>query len=275
MLRHHLASAFVPAPSVVFKAPFFFLEIENVLKDGQRQVEIISRGFDPLHGIQVQTHYLMDRERLVVAGIDYTLRLARSGTFMGSASRDLIVGTQGNNRIFSSAGDDYVKGFTGHDSLWGGLGHDTLVGGAGHDVLDGETGEDWLFGDLGNDTLRSWSGADQLFGGDGHDVFLIGFSAADRSAQGITALQAGQGHDLYQFDFSQGLATSGRHFTLEDREGHNTIQFVNLDRSRLTIEMTKGADRHAASIMIAEKGNAPLFSLTIKSGSNVSFDLTI
>ena len=262
-------------PSVVFTAPVLFLDVSLYSSGGQRQVKIMANRLDPEQGVQTQIDYLVHHQKFRVAGVDYTLRLARSGPFMGSAGDDFIVGLEGHNRIFASAGHDYVKSFSGHDSMWGGLGHDTLMGGAGHDVLDGEAGNDWLFGEQGHDVLKSLSGSDWLSGGAGDDLLLLGCAPSDARPQGVTTLQGGQGSDVYQFDFSNGLAMSGRHFQIDDQDGRNIIQLVHLDRRLCDVVMVVNAHQHSTLITVAHKGQAAGFSLEIspRSHASVSFNM--
>ncbi|WP_431286157.1 calcium-binding protein [Roseateles chitinivorans] len=110
-----------------------------------------------------------------------------NGERVGSASADILIGTDDADAIRSGEGDDVLGGGAGADQLFGERGDDQISGGAGDDVLIGGDGDDELIGDQGadtliggpgNDRLRGNVGDDALIGGPGDDV-LIGGSGAD------------------------------------------------------------------------------------------------
>ena len=100
---------------------------------------------------------------------------------------DVILGTQGPDKIRSKAGhdivcgwggDDIIKSGGGHDTVYGGDGDDTVKagggkdtvkGGNGDDVVDGGRGKDRVYGDDGNDILKGGKGRDTLSGGNNTD----------------------------------------------------------------------------------------------------------
>jgi hypothetical protein len=55
----------------------------------------------------------------------------------GSASDDVVFGSDKSDGFDGSSGDDLLKGLVGDDTLLGSTGRDTLLGGAGDDILDG------------------------------------------------------------------------------------------------------------------------------------------
>ena len=71
-------------------------------------------------------------------------------------------------------GKDLLSGTEGEDRLTGGNGADSLAGAGGHDYLIGGNGADLLFGEDGNDVLAGGNGSDYLHGGAGADIFLFG-----------------------------------------------------------------------------------------------------
>ena len=81
---------------------------------------------------------------------------------VGSRGNDIIIGTNGANRLSGNAGDDVVEGRSGNDTLRGGAGDDELNGGAGNDIVAGGSGQDLMSGGSGNDTVdysdsnRNW-----------------------------------------------------------------------------------------------------------------------
>jgi hypothetical protein len=96
----------------------------------------------------------------------------------GTKSADLIIGTEGDDRLIGRAGEDCIYGLGGNDYLKGDSGGDEMHGGPGNDYLKGDSGRDVLFGDSGNDKLKGDSGDDELHGGVGRD-FLLGDAGGD------------------------------------------------------------------------------------------------
>jgi Tol biopolymer transport system component len=111
----------------------------------------------------------------------------RPCTTTGTDGKDVITGTQWDDRIFGLAGNDTINAGDGRDLVWGGLGDDRIHGNAGNDGIDGGWGADALFGDAGNDTLVGGSGNDALDGGAGSDNLYGG--------QGVDVLRGGNGDD--------------------------------------------------------------------------------
>ena len=87
----------------------------------------------------------------------------------GTSKNDLIRGLGGNDRIKGLGGNDCIVGGAGNDRLYGGKGEDTLYGGDGNDRLYGDKGHDTLYGNAGNDWLRGGRGDDTLDGGEDKD----------------------------------------------------------------------------------------------------------
>ena len=91
-----------------------------------------------------------------------------------TSGNDVILGTDGNDRIDAGKGNDTVCGLGGRDVIKGGSGRDWIDGGEGRDVLKGGRGKDVLLGGSGKDTLKGGAGRDLLDGGDGNDRCLGG-----------------------------------------------------------------------------------------------------
>lgn len=133
----------------------------------------------------------------------------------GTADADLILGTDGRDRVLAHDGDDNIATFLGRDVVFGGKGDDNIAGGAGrdslfgdegddliaggadadlifggggHDRLYGEAGDDEVHGDAGNDLVDGGEGADTLTGDVGEDSLLGG--------EGDDVLAGGEGDDL-------------------------------------------------------------------------------
>jgi Ca2+-binding RTX toxin-like protein len=103
----------------------------------------------------------------------------------GDASDNILVGTDGNDRMDARGGDDSLDGLGGNDTLLGGDGRDQLNGGDGNDILDGGAGKDTMEGGNGDDTFYYSDFFDHIHGGDGFDT--ISFA---KTAQGITLTNA-------------------------------------------------------------------------------------
>jgi Ca2+-binding RTX toxin-like protein len=71
------------------------------------------------------------------------LQLARC--INGRPVRDVLVGTNGNDRICGGGGNDTIWGLAGNDRLYGWTGSDALVGGLGRDAFFGQGGHDRIW----------------------------------------------------------------------------------------------------------------------------------
>jgi VCBS repeat-containing protein len=139
-------------------------------------------------------------------------------------TKNLIYGTDYNDRIYGAEQNDVLFGAAGHDTIKGHYGDDTLVGGSGHDYLSGQWGDDTLYGDSGNDCLLGGSGNDALIGGDGYDLlkgekgndWLFGDNNNDRlygndgddqlnGGAGCDTLVGGDGNDTYFLNQGDGF----------------------------------------------------------------------
>lgn len=130
-------------------------------------------------------------EGRVFTGADRVETLISIENARGSNNGDIIVGTNGVNKLEGLAGNDVIVGGGGDDILDGGAGNDSLDGGADKDVLKGGTGNDEMFGGTGNDNLDGSSGNDLLNGGSGHDIL--------RGGAGKDTLTGGSGNDTFVF----------------------------------------------------------------------------
>jgi hypothetical protein len=82
------------------------------------------------------------------------------------STSQVVVGTDGPDRLVGGSDDDVLCGLGGDDTLNGGSGADVLDGGAGNDVLLGGSGNDALEGGAGTDHLSGGSGDDSLKNGE-------------------------------------------------------------------------------------------------------------
>lgn len=104
--------------------------------------------------------------------IDPTYDIKGSGVFrLKAQNNDLIaVGNASKNVVIGTEVDERVQGNGGNDKLNGKGGEDTLDGGDGHDKLNGGDHDDVLNGNAGDDTLDGGTGRDALDGGEGFDT---------------------------------------------------------------------------------------------------------
>ena len=172
--------------------------------------------------------YAIDKSALpyispVLFGTPYAMapryaRVDAAGLHAGTAYRDWVIGSSGNDRINGGDGDDLLAGLGGNDRLNGGAGVDTayfarstkgvvisLSGGTatgdGRDTLVGienvigsnfadnivgSRANNRIEGGAGNDKLDGGVGADKMFGGAGNDTYYVE-SVGDRVYETATA----------------------------------------------------------------------------------------
>ena len=109
----------------------------------------------------------------VIMGTDGDDRLygtAENDLILGLAGNDFMMGLDGNDILIGGAGDDIMEGVSGCDILCGGLGDDILFGGDDNDHLCGDYGNDSLEGEAGDDVLCGGDGNDKLLGGTGLNI---------------------------------------------------------------------------------------------------------
>lgn len=99
-------------------------------------------------------------------------------TFVGTSEGESIMGLSGDDLITPEGGDDFVYGGEGDDTLNGRDDGDELYGDAGDDRLNGEGGQDALNDGTGNDTILGGNGRDELWCGAGDDI-LTGAAGQD------------------------------------------------------------------------------------------------
>lgn len=128
---------------------------------------------------------------------------------VGTASRDVITGTDLGDLIEGLAGDDSLNGGAGADCLRGGAGHDKLSGGSGKDTLDGGTGNDKLSGGTDADVLRGGAGNDAIAAGQGRG----------------NSVSAGGGADVVN-------VVNGKRDTVNCGTGRDTVRADRTDRLR-------------------------------------------
>lgn len=113
--------------------------------------------------------------------------LGNDDVFAG-AGNDFVVGDGGDDTLRGEDGNDKLLGYSGNDEILGGAGHDTLEGGLGDDDMNGGTGDDYLTGNLGADTIDGGAMTGEFntaafdnLGGDGNPdagIILVGSAVA-------------------------------------------------------------------------------------------------
>jgi hypothetical protein len=106
--------------------------------------------------------------RPVIAVEEFNAR-PRGCTISGTAHRDLLRGTPGDDVICGLGDDDVVSAGAGADVVFGDGGDDRIVAGAGDDTGYGGDGDDVLVGGRDWDVLSGGAGDDHLAGGPGPD----------------------------------------------------------------------------------------------------------
>lgn len=167
-------------------------------------------------------------------------RLPRTGT----ARRDSLIGSAGDDIFDAGAGDDVLFGHAGHDQLYGGDGHDRLEGGVGHDSLYGGAGNDTLRGGDGDDVLAAGTGRNLVYGGKGRDHILI---------EGGGTYYGEMGDDAFY--------VTGRGATLYGGPGIDTLFLDQLPFQTEFLGIRDGAEIDLNRHQIAADGGDALFSI--------------
>jgi Ca2+-binding RTX toxin-like protein len=135
----------------------------------------------------------------VIEGTDEDDRLAGGDAedwIFGKKGHDWIVGGKGRDVIDAADGDDTIDGGADNDIIDGGAGNDTLRGGDGDDTVEGNDDDDLIDGGQGNDNADGGDGNDVLRGGPGDDVLAGGDGDDSLSgAQGNDSLSGNDGND--------------------------------------------------------------------------------
>lgn len=101
----------------------------------------------------------------------------------GTANKDKLKGTNGNDLIIAFEGDDTVDGSNGDDCIIGGDGNDKLDGSNGNDIILGGAGDDKINASNGNDKVYAGEGNDTIDGSNGDD-YIIGGLGTDNAKGG-------------------------------------------------------------------------------------------
>lgn len=140
---------------------------------GMLGVETSDAGILPEPGARLETNVEGGPEDDVLIGTEGADRLdggAGNDSLSGAGGNDMVHGGAGNDALEGGEGNDDLYGHIGDDSIAGGAGDDSLNGGDGADILDGGAGNDAMTGSFGDDTLSGGAGADVIMGGEGDDL---------------------------------------------------------------------------------------------------------
>ncbi len=112
-------------------------------------------------------------------------RLFRLESIEGSAFRDTLIGSKGDNAINGGPGDDVIRGGGGEDAIVGGQGSDACFG-AKNAVSCGKEAPPKASAYIQVDRTKGTGGGLSIVGGGGPDDFTVAFDEASESF-GITA----------------------------------------------------------------------------------------
>ncbi len=113
-------------------------------------------------------------------------RLFRFESLEGSAFRDTLIGSKGDNVINGGPGDDRIRGGGGVDELVGGQGTDGCTGAKGRTVSCGKEAPPKASAYVQVDRTKGSGGGLSIVGGGGPDHFVVAYDEASQSF-GISA----------------------------------------------------------------------------------------
>jgi Ca2+-binding RTX toxin-like protein len=113
-------------------------------------------------------------------------RLFRFESIEGSAFRDTLIGSKGDNAINGGPGDDTIRGGGGVDELVGGQGSDGCVGAKGRTVSCGKEPRPKASAYVQVDRTKGTGGGLSIVGGGGPDHFVVAYDDASQTF-GVTA----------------------------------------------------------------------------------------
>lgn len=186
----------------------------------------------------------MRRNRDLLEGTDGNDRLKAAGrktdidggdgndVLRGNNRDNRLDGGDGRDKVFGGGGQDRLHGRAGNDNLFGGGGEDNLFGGRGRDEIGGGKGDDDLFGGAGNDNLFAGEGFDILNGGRGRDSFLFAVgnrSDANRDGGRIEDFEIGRDRLVLLDSKERGLQGIESIVVTDDGEGNALLTIFDDD----------------------------------------------
>jgi len=119
----------------------------------------------------------------------------------GSNGNDVIVGTEGDDRLYGGRGDDVISG---------GGGDDRIDGGSGNNVIDAGSGNDRVKVGDGNNVIATGDGNDRVQAGDGDNVIDTGDgNDSVRVDDGDNVIDTGNGNDCVRADDGDNVIHTG------------------------------------------------------------------
>jgi Ca2+-binding RTX toxin-like protein len=165
----------------------------------------------------------------------------------GSLGADLMFGGTGDDVLDALAGDDCIDLGPGTDRGQGGAGNDLVLGGTGDDpVVDGSSGNDRLNGNSGNDRVSGGLGVDRVFGDIGNDRLSGGFgNDVLHGARGRDRISGSRGRDRVNGGAGRDVISAG---SSGDRvAGDQGNDRINGNSGNDLIRGNSGADRISGS----------------------------
>ena len=139
-----------------------------------------------------------------------------SGTQIGTAGADLLLGGNSADTLLGLGGDDTLQGFDGPDRLEGGDGNDLMLGGPGNDAMIGGAGDDNYLVDSPGDIVV------ELDDG-GTDTVYVGISGYALPAHVEIGRLVGEAESMSGSDEAEQLVASPVRGSLLDGRGGDDV----------------------------------------------------
>jgi len=104
---------------------------------------IIINATELSHGVKIDCSHAF---RISDGNFNSLDGVARGFYIWGTEYEDVIIGSQGADKISAQGGDDFIDGMAGNDTLYGDYVGDQLATGGGDDTIRGGAGNDILYG---------------------------------------------------------------------------------------------------------------------------------
>ena len=207
----------------------------TVTKDGAVYTIVSAEGTDTVRNVE---EFVFD---------DTTLSAAQMDAVAGTADQ-VLVGTDGDDRIYSGYGNDDIRSGDGNNWIFSGDGNDTIISGDGNDTIISGDGNDSIRSGDGNNSITSGDGDDSIWSGDDNDTI--------NSGDGDDSLDGGAGTDQARFRVADSdfvVIKDGAVYTVVSAEGIDTVtnveEFVFGDTTLSAAEMDELAATTARELL--------------------------